>query len=185
MCGPRRVIFSEMTTRTGKFKHCFQLAPVVQTLDLWNLYPPDSTPELHSSETSANTPIHEKIIAEAEHRTVTGKALEAPDPPKIRGVGTKIKPRVFDHQDLEEYYLQVIEKLKNENKQLLAKHDSEKRELKQKYEEQRKVANAYQKLEDRYRRRVHELQEALSGCTCQSPFVNQNHVNITQSLSNR
>ena len=89
------------------------------------------------------------------------------------------------HQDLEEYYLQVIEKLKNENKQLLAKHDSEKRELKQKYEEQRKVANAYQKLEDRYRRRVHELQEALSGCTCQSPFVNQNHVNITQSLSNR
>lgn len=154
-------------------------------LALWNLYPPDSTPELHSSETSANTPIHEKIIAEAEHRTVTGKALEAPDPPKIRGVGTKIKPRVFDHQDLEEYYLQVIEKLKNENKQLLAKHDSEKRELKQKYEEQRKVANAYQKLEDRYRRRVHELQEALSGCTCQSPFVNQNHVNITQSLSNR
>ena len=33
VCGPRKVIFSETTARTGKFKHCFQLAPVVQSLD--------------------------------------------------------------------------------------------------------------------------------------------------------
>lgn len=184
-------------------------------LALWNLYPPDTSPDIHSTETSGNTPLQEKIIAETEPiRLGSGKALHTPEQTMIHEVDTKNEPRavawqgqVFGkapeqtmthevdakneprvvawHQDMEEYYLNLIEKLKGENKELISKHEAEKRELRQKYEEQRKVANAYQKLEDRYRRRVHELQEALSGCTCQSPFVNQNHVNASQSLSNR
>ena len=40
------------------------------------------------------------------------------------------------------------------------------RDWKRKYEEQQKVANAYQKLEDRYRRRVEELQGTLLQCRC-------------------
>ena len=156
-------------------------------LALWNLYPPDTSPEMHSTETSGNTPLQEKIIAESEPiRLGSGKALHAPEQTMIHEVDTKNEPRgVAWHQDMEEYYLNIIEKLKSDNKELISKHEAEKRELRQKYEEQRKVANAYQKLEDRYRRRVHELQEALSGCTCQSPFVNQNHVNVSQSLSVR
>ncbi|KAL9965843.1 hypothetical protein ACROYT_G029697 [Oculina patagonica] len=156
-------------------------------LALWNLYPPDTSPEIHSTETSGNTPLQEKIIAESEPiRLGSGKALHAPEQTTIHEVDTKNEPRgIAWHQDMEEYYLNLIEKLKGESKELISKHEAEKRELRQKYEEQRKVANAYQKLEDRYRRRVHELQEALSGCTCQSPFVNQNHVNASQSLSNR
>lgn len=156
-------------------------------LALWNLYPPDTSPEIHSSETSGNTPLQDKIIAESEPiRLGSGKALHAPEQTMIHEADSKNRPRgVAWHQDMEEYYLNFIEKLKNENKELIAKHEVEKRELRQKYEEQRKVANAYQKLEDRYRRRVHELQEALSGCTCQSPFVNQNHANVPQNLSNR
>ena len=151
-------------------------------LALWNLYPPDTSPEIHSTETSGNTTSQEKIIAETEPiRLGSEKVLHAPEQTSIR----ENEPRAVPRQDIEEYYLNLIEKLKNENKDFISKHEVEKRELRQKYEEQRKVANAYQKLEDRYRRRVHELQEALSGCTCQSPFVNQNHVNVSQSLSNR
>ena len=151
-------------------------------LALWNLYPPDTSPEIHSTETSGNTTSQEKIIAETEPILLgSEKVLHAPEQTSIR----ENEPRGVVRQDKEEYYLSLIEKLKNENKDLISKHEAEKRELRQKYEEQRKVANAYQKLEDRYRRRVHELQEALSGCTCQSPFVNQNHVNVSQSLSNR
>ena len=71
----------------------------------------------------------------------------------------------------DELYLQLIEQLRRENQEMRNKFDSEKREWKQKYEEQKKVANAYQKLEDRYRRRVHELQDALSNCSCQSFLV--------------
>lgn len=151
-------------------------------LALWNLYPPDTSPEIHSTETSGNTTSQEKIIAETEPiRLGSEKVLHAPEQTSIRDN----EPRGVARQGMEEYYLNLIEKLKSENKDLISKHEAEKRELRQKYEEQRKVANAYQKLEDRYRRRVHELQEALSGCTCQSPFVNQNHVNVSQSLSNR
>lgn len=68
-------------------------------------------------------------------------------------------------------YLQLINQLRRENHELREKFDLEKREWRQKYEEQKKVANAYQKLEDRYRRRVHELQDALSNCSCQSFMV--------------
>lgn len=71
----------------------------------------------------------------------------------------------------EEYYFGVIEKLKGENQRLKEKNESEKREFKRMYEEQKKVANAYQKLEDRYRRRVHELQDALASCTCQGSLM--------------
>ena len=153
-------------------------------LALWNLYPPDTSPEIHSSGTSGNTSTQQKIIAEAERNRVgSGKALEAPEKTKIHEVEANIEPRSAARQNMEEYYLKLIEKLKNEKKDLMSKHEAEKRELRQKYEEQKKVANAYQKLEDRYRRRVHELQEALSGCTCQSPFVGQNHA--PQSVSNR
>ena len=151
-------------------------------LALWNLYPPDTSPEIHSTETSGNTTSQEKIIAETEPiRLGSEKVLHALEQTSIRDK----EPRGVARQGMEEYYLNLIEKLKSENKDLISKHEAEKRELRQKYEEQRKVANAYQKLEDRYRRRVHELQEALSGCTCQSPFVNQNHMNVSQSLSNR
>ena len=155
-------------------------------LALWNLYPLDSSPAMHSSETSGNTPLQEKIVVETERNRVgSGKALDAPEDTMIHEVETKNEPRGFAWHNKEEYYLNFIEKLKNENKDLVTNHEAEKRELRQKYEEQRKVANAYQKLEDRYRRRVHELQEALAGCTCQSPFVNQNHVNLSQSLTAR
>ena len=155
-------------------------------LALWNLYPPDTSPEINSSDTSGNTSIQPKMIVEPQrNRAGSGKALEAPEQTMIHEVDAKIELRGLTRQNVEEYYIKLIEKLKSENKELSGKYEVEKRELKQKYELQRKVANAYQKLEDRYRRRVHELQEALSGCTCQSHFVNQNHANISQSLSNR
>lgn len=150
-------------------------------LALWNLYPLDSSPAIHSSETSGNTPLDEKIGVATERNNLGSiKPLDAPENRMIHENETKNEPSGFARPNLEEYYLNFIEKLKHENKDLIAKHEVEKRELRQKYEEQRKVANAYQKLEDRYRRRVHELQEALAGCTCQSPFVNQNHAKVPQ-----
>lgn len=156
-------------------------------LALWNLYPPDpASPEIHSSDTSGNISGQQKHIDKPERNRVgASKALELFEQTMIHDVDTKTESRGLNRQNTEEYYVKCIEKLKAENKELIAKYEAEKRELKQKYEEQRKVANAYQKLEDRYRRRVHELQEALSSCTCQSPFVNSNHVNMSHNLNNR
>lgn len=78
----------------------------------------------------------------------------------------------------EEYYLNVIETLKADNQRLKEKSEAEKRDFKRMYEEQKKVANAYQKLEDRYRRRVHELQDALANCTCHgSLMLNESSLN--------
>ncbi|XP_032236112.2 uncharacterized protein LOC5510988 [Nematostella vectensis] len=75
------------------------------------------------------------------------------------------------HQRTEEYYMNIIDRLKRDYQSLKEKSETEKREFRQMYEEQKKVANAYQKLEDRYRRRVHELQDALAGCTCKGTLM--------------
>ena len=56
--------------------------------------------------------------------------------------------------------------LKQQKEDLEKNFERERRDWKRKYEEQQKVANAYQKLEDRYRRQVQELQEALKLCRC-------------------
>lgn len=56
--------------------------------------------------------------------------------------------------------------LKQQKEDLEKSFERERRDWKRKYEEQQKVANAYQKLEDRYRRQVQELQEALKLCRC-------------------
>lgn len=58
------------------------------------------------------------------------------------------------------------------NKQVAEKDEfisllvQEKENLLSKLEEQKKVANAYQKLEDRYRRKVFELEKVLHSCRC-------------------
>lgn len=153
-------------------------------LALWNLYPPDPSPEMHTSDNPGEQK-HIDIDEPKRNRLVSRNDSEVFEPTMLHEVDTKIEPRALNRQNTEEYHIKYIEKLKNENKELIAKYEAEKRELKRKYEEQRKVANAYQKLEDRYRRRVHELQEALASCTCQSPFVKQNHVNMSHSLINR
>lgn len=88
-----------------------------------------------------------------------------PFTPIINAGEFRIDPRT------EGLYFQLIDQLRRENHELREKLDLEKRDWKQKYDEQKKVANAYQKLEDRYRRRVHELQDALANCTCQSLMV--------------
>eukprot|EP00794_Sanderia_malayensis_P006410 gene6410-7141_t len=45
---------------------------------------------------------------------------------------------------------------------------TENKELSRKLDEQKKVANAYQKLEDRYRKKVYKLEKIISKCTCLS-----------------
>ena len=68
--------------------------------------------------------------------------------------------------DLNKNELDETEHLINEKKELENKFEKEKKIMHRKLEEQKKVANAYQKLEDRYRRKVYELQKALHMCTC-------------------
>lgn len=63
-------------------------------------------------------------------------------------------------------YAKQLKLLIKEKEDLERKFELELRDWKRKYEEQQKVANAYQKLEDRYRRRVQELQGALMKCRC-------------------
>lgn len=153
-------------------------------LALWNLYPPDPSPEIHTSDNPGQQK-HIDIDEPKRNRLGSRNDSEVFEPTMLHEVDAKSEPRALNRQNTEEYHIKCIETLKKENKELIAKYEAEKRELKRKYEEQRKVANAYQKLEDRYRRRVHELQEALASCTCQSPFVNQNHVDMSHGLSNR
>ncbi|XP_046852349.1 uncharacterized protein LOC124445646 [Xenia sp. Carnegie-2017] len=60
-----------------------------------------------------------------------------------------------------------LETMTKQKEDLEKNFELERRNWIRKYEEQQKVANAYQKLEDRYRRQVQELQEALKSCKCQ------------------
>lgn len=62
--------------------------------------------------------------------------------------------------------LKQVKQLKKEKEDLEKNFELKLRDWKRKYEEQQKVANAYQKLEDRYRRRVEDLQAALMQCRC-------------------
>lgn len=71
-----------------------------------------------------------------------------------------------DHVDKLKSYMKQIKVLTEQKEELEKKFERERRDWKKKYEEQQKVANAYQKLEDRYRRQVQELQEALRLCKC-------------------
>ena len=150
-------------------------------LALWNLYPPEQ--QIRSAATSSGAHRQQTAGTERSRSTSVNASVLSDRANYVYEAKTKDEPRTPSPIGLEEHYLSRIEKLKDSNKELIAKYEAEKRELRQKYEEQRKVANAYQKLEDRYRRRVHELQEALAGCTCQRSFVRQNKV--TQSLSGR
>ena len=59
-----------------------------------------------------------------------------------------------------------IKELNLELENLKYKHKCECEDLIRKLEEQKKVANAYQKLEDRYRRKVYELQRIMKSCMC-------------------
>ena len=63
-------------------------------------------------------------------------------------------------------YSKQLKLLTKEKEELEKKFELQIRDWKRKYEEQQKVANAYQKLEDRYRRRVEELQGTLLQCRC-------------------
>ena len=59
-----------------------------------------------------------------------------------------------------------LKKQVNEKDDLISLLSQEKENLLCKLEEQKKVANAYQKLEDRYRRKVFELEKVLLSCRC-------------------
>ena len=59
-----------------------------------------------------------------------------------------------------------LSKQVSEKDQLINTLLQEKEDLLCKLEEQKKVANAYQKLEDRYRRKVFELEKVLLSCSC-------------------
>ena len=61
-----------------------------------------------------------------------------------------------------------VRELMVENETIRKDFEEERDDLTKKLQEQKKVANAYQKLEDRYRRKVYELQKAMKMCTCSS-----------------
>jgi flagellar biosynthesis chaperone FliJ len=71
-----------------------------------------------------------------------------------------------DYLDKLKTCMKQMKMLTNQKEELEKNFERERRDWKRKYEEQQKVANAYQKLEDRYRRQVQELQEALKQCKC-------------------
>ena len=73
---------------------------------------------------------------------------------------------------------QLVNELSTEKEKMQKAFDEERRDLNKKLLEQQKVANAYQKLEDRYRKKVYELQRAMKMCTCASGnrfFASHNH----------
>ncbi|XP_057301599.1 uncharacterized protein LOC130636036 isoform X2 [Hydractinia symbiolongicarpus] len=69
-----------------------------------------------------------------------------------------------DNTDPEENYEEDV--LAAKIKEMKFEFEHERRKLLKKLEEQKKVANAYQKLEDRYRRKVCSLQKAMRTCSC-------------------
>lgn len=62
----------------------------------------------------------------------------------------------------------LVHELVSEKEAMRQAFEEERQQLNKKLMEQQKVANAYQKLEDRYRKKVYELQRAMKMCTCAS-----------------
>ena len=81
-------------------------------------------------------------------------------------------------------YEEQILYLTDENERLKKQFQVEKIELKKRFDEQRKVANAYQKLEDRYRRKVHELQKHIRKCGCYTNSV-KSYLGVDDDSSSR
>ncbi|XP_031558946.1 uncharacterized protein LOC116295305 [Actinia tenebrosa] len=144
-------------------------------LAMWNLLPHQNRLTGDLTEHQSN----ELSFGDKSKQSLSSK--EIPRSPLYRKTPTKDYQGFAEKQNRfseypsqnqkDEYYSRIIEKLKEENQRLKEKNEAEKQEFRRMYEEQKKVANAYQKLEDRYRRRVHELQDALANCTCQGSIM--------------
>lgn len=146
-------------------------------LAMWNLLP-------HQDRSTGDLTDHqsnEGLLSFGDKSKQSFSSKEHPRSPMYQDTATKEyedfaekRNRFSDYHSQnqrDEYYSRIVEKLKEENQMLKEKNEAEKREFRRMYEEQKKVANAYQKLEDRYRRRVHELQDALVNCTCQGSIM--------------
>jgi hypothetical protein len=118
----------------------------------------DKSKQSHSSKDQARSPLYQDTGRKDYQDFVDSQ-------------GNRFTSNFLSQDHTDEYYSRIIERLKDENHRLKEKNEAEKREFRRMYEEQKKVANAYQKLEDRYRRRVHELQDALANCTCQGSIM--------------
>ena len=106
-----------------------------------------------------------KIAAEADENSILSETpqLKASNSSKVE----KDDKSTFTGDDEQQIELETMynEKLR-EKDMLIETLTIEKEELLSKFEEQKKVANAYQKLEDRYRRKVFDLEKMMFSCTC-------------------
>lgn len=97
---------------------------------LWNLYFFDISLVMYLLEILGNMFLDEKIGVEIEWNNLgLIKVLDVLEDRMIYENEMKNELRGFVRLNLEEYYLKFIEKLKNENKELIVKYEMEKREL--------------------------------------------------------
>ena len=75
-----------------------------------------------------------------------------------------------------------VKELTEENEKMKQAFEEERKQLNKKLQEQTKLANAYQKLEDRYRKKVYDLQKAIKTCTCANgryaTYPSRNHGDV-------
>eukprot|EP00112_Aurelia_sp_Birch-Aquarium-sp1_P025045 Seg815.3 transcript_id=Seg815.3/GoldUCD/mRNA.D3Y31 product="hypothetical protein" protein_id=Seg815.3/GoldUCD/D3Y31 len=105
------------------------------------------------------------IAAEADEISILSETKELKKAKSLEA--NKDDKSTFTGDDEEQVELETIYNEKFREKDLLIEALTlEKEELLSKFEEQKKVANAYQKLEDRYRRKVFDLEKMMFSCTC-------------------
>ena len=163
-------------------------------LPLINTYLPKSSPPVVSpcSRTSANSVVSESLYESVKHNAPSEHLLSPTSSCSQKSIFSR-EVSIQTDEDTEKLtedranlllYEEQILYLTDENERLKKQFQAEKIELKKRLDEQRKVANAYQKLEDRYRRKVHELQKHFRKCGCYANSV-KSYLGVDDDSSSR
>ena len=163
-------------------------------LPLINTYLPKRSPPVVSprSRTSANSVVSESLYESVKYNASTEQLLSPTSSCSQKSIFSRdvsiqtdkdTEKLTEDKANLLIYEEQILY-LTDENERLKKQFQVEKVELKKRLDEQRKVANAYQKLEDRYRRKVHELQKHIGKCGCYTNSV-KSYLGVDDDSSSR
>ena len=163
-------------------------------LPLINTYLPKRSPPVVSprSRTSANSVVSESLYESVKYNASTEQLLSPTSSCSQKSIFSRdvsiqtdkdTEKLTEDKANLLIYEEQILY-LTDENERLKKQFQVEKVELKKRLDEQRKVANAYQKLEDRYRRKVHELQKHIRKCGCYTNSV-KSYLGVDDDSSSR
>jgi len=134
-----------------------------------------------STSCSSTQDVSDKLLSPTSitsQRSLFSKDISIQTEISSQNGNTLLQKEAIHQSEISLYEDQIIY-LTSENDRIKEEFQVERNELYKKLDEQKKVANAYQKLEDRYRRKVYELEKHFQKCSCPTG-VKRNYMENTE-----